>query len=943
MATILDLEDDRFDSDFDHVERDDSDVSSSTARETIKETTEVSDESSESGSSASSSADEDVERGDDSAVQSAGRKRDSSGLFLRGDPAKRRRTTSRTKTKTTKKPRTHRVLDAYRGLLNDLIISANGTAIGAVSETVDDDLRRRRDRHETDQDHDGEGLFVSMIDITTWKADEKQRFFHALERHGVHNLPALSQAVKTKSIPEIQQYLLALRTAADNNEIRAKKDRLWDGMATIPGAIEIGEECETALQTVLKRFTKKQDAVTRKQWAKTWQEWAVLDWQAVTRAEEEIGITRKPTASEKPSEERLADDNEADVSESLASPTSEPLFLSPVPHTAPPLDRLTPALTLFNVPELLDMSVRIFMNPSPGPSHLRSEENWQTLSTNPGPSSPPSVTPTYLLDILNLIIIYTRRLISTSVHTATSRLRATDNRRSRSRHPEVRRSDIDAACAIIGAKTRKDWLGFWLHAARRNRLRVVETDTKSKSRSYRRRNERGVLKLVQSHVGKRIRYADVERRLGEAKARDEAATAANAAANGEVASTTEDEETSDEFFSLSEADVSLASDASAVSWTTSEGSASPPPPPPAAHLHPASPDHSSAPPTPLRAQPTPEDIETAHLNHLDALATRAEEARLFALLKMPPPASHAIKLEDAPVSQPRARKRPAELVRWDHALTDTRKEESGYVSEWQQFCGEVPRERFEEGRVEWVRAGRRKRRREERLEEKREDRREAKRTRRLQGSSDGTQGDLRLQDGGEDGDGDVNMDMGVGVVADQDVQMVSDESDEDHDDTDDDNEQENDDEEDNSADIDTDDDDESDESENSDATIGDQTQTQPLHQARRPSSAEPSNHISFRDAAMDTDAEEDTEAETDPGPDDYDESEASPHPKAEAEESEGKAEVEGKADSDAEAEESDAAIEPAQSLDPSDYALPAYLSQGIGSIGHDGSDDEYMG
>ena len=49
------------------------------------------------------------------------------------------------------------------------------------------------------------------------------------------------------------------------------------------------------------------------------------------------------------------------------------------------------------------------------------------------------------------------------------------------------------------------------------------------------------------------------------------------------------------------------------------------------------------------------------------------------------------------MSQPRMRKRAAELVRWDDALMDTRREETGYVSEWQQFCGEVPRERFEEG------------------------------------------------------------------------------------------------------------------------------------------------------------------------------------------------------------------------------------------------------
>ena len=401
MATILDLEDDRFDSDFNHVEQDDSGASSSAGQETIKKTTEVSDESSDSGSSASSSADDDAETGDNSVGQSAGRKRDSSGLFLRGGPAKRCRTTSRTKTKTTKKPRTHRVLDAYRGLLNDLIISASGTATDAVGETVDDDVRRR-DRHEPDQDHDGEGLFVSMIDITTWKADEKQHFFHALERHGVHNLPALCRSVGSKSIPEIQQYLLALRTAANNNEIRAKKDRLWDGMAAIPGAIEIGEECETALETVLNRFTKKQDAVTRKQWAKTWQEWAVLDWQSVTRAEEELGLAGKSVVADEPSEERFAGDNEADVSDTPAPPTSEPLFLSPVPHTAPPLDRLIPALTLFNLPELLDMSVRIFMNPSPGPSHVRAEENWQTLSTNPRPSSPPSVTPTYLLSLIHI-------------------------------------------------------------------------------------------------------------------------------------------------------------------------------------------------------------------------------------------------------------------------------------------------------------------------------------------------------------------------------------------------------------------------------------------------------------------------------------------------------------------------------------------------------------
>jgi len=331
----------------------------------------------------------------------------------------------------------------------------------------------------------------------------------------------------------------------------------------------------------------------------------------------------------------------------------------------------------------------------------------------------------------------------------------------------------------------------------------------------------------------------------------------------------------------------------------------------------------------LRAQSTPEDIETAHLEHLDALASRAEEARLLALLKMPPPASHAIKLEDAPAAQPRVRKRPAELARWDDALTDARREETGYVCEWQQFCGEVPLKAFEEGRVEWVRAARRKRRREERLEEKREERRRAKRVRLLQGSSDGTQGDL----GRQDEDGNVDMAMVAGVVADQDVHMNLDETDEDDNNensTDDDREQNHADEDDEDDSDESDDDDDDDDE--SDTPIG--YQTQPLIPSPRLSGPIRLSHSSSHDSPKEAEVEAEADVETNPDPDNHDQAGTSPDFRADVSEPESEPDSEPSLDADA---------EPAQSLDPADYALPAYLSQGIGSIGYDGSDDEYMG
>lgn len=144
------------------------------------------------------------------------------------------------------------------------------------------------------------------------------------------------------------------------------------------------------------------------------------------------------------------------------------------------------AAEILNLKSHLTLSARLFMN-STDP-----EYNWRSYSDRAGS---PSILHTAFADIQNIAISVTRRLIQSSLFFAMSRLRATGS--SNYMHQQlVRRRDVTTALNVLGMK--HDAGSYWVGVAKRCKLDVYE-DLKPKTAK-----------------GKKLSYAEVEKRLGQA-------------------------------------------------------------------------------------------------------------------------------------------------------------------------------------------------------------------------------------------------------------------------------------------------------------------------------------------------------------------------------------------------------------------------------------------
>lgn len=640
-------------------------------------------------------------------------------------------------------PRTHRSRDAYRKLLNEYIRSIiNPTEAAGVGKAITTKVKHAADRSARP--------VKTQIGTTIWSPDEQDRLFCALSRYGIHNLPALAHVVSTKSMPEIRHYLNVIRTSTEHHELKGRRDRLWEGAAAIPAALEVGKECGLALDAAANHLRRREEKHDRERLDEIWGEWAVLDWVKATQLYQvlDVNVDGQQMQSRNIEKNNANGDNARSTTHSPDAASSDDdqpsyRFLAAVPSTAPLDQRLRPAISFLNIPNMLDLSARIFMNPhvptssGPPPSdHPNQDQNWFTMQSKRSRSLP-SITAPCTLDFLNLSILFTTRLVSTALHIAMSRSRAQDIRAEYRGSPTVSADDVATACKVLKVNARRGAREWWRLAARRNRLRVVDT----MGREPLRRGRKGMISVVGQKAIRKLHYSEVEKRLevkedGSTDDEDNEDGGTNEA--GEP-STANEEDSSDQFLSLtSDEDISLSdTEAPSVIWSSSSSVRSPSP---AASQNAELTELDNASPLPpqILAELEAAELETAHLDHLDSAASKAEEARLFALLKISPPATDASD-EDylvnfvqnkPPNLPPRKRKEPRELVEWyDNLLppvslpnrragsrmTGESAPGGEYVSEWQAYCGRVPAAAFVTTQQEWTQARKRKRKEEERL------------------------------------------------------------------------------------------------------------------------------------------------------------------------------------------------------------------------------------
>jgi RNA polymerase I-specific transcription initiation factor RRN5 len=296
--------------------------------------------------------------------------------------------------------------DKYRELLNDII---NGTdeEVGLLPE---------------------EPLKASQIGITVWTAEEKTRFFSALNQVTRHDLKKIAAVVGTKCELEVKVYLDLLEQGLKERHTLERQIGLWT-YGELPAAIEISAACEKALEDAADALSTRQqeheEGVQEKQHGRFW----------------------------------LLDQPMADLLDFEDDQGDEGRMAKAATDVGKELQAASEVLKLGN---MLHLSSRVFMNSS------QEENTWRTYAED---GEDPSMSCTAFLDLYNTVVVLLRRLIPSIIFLANSRIRATDAMGYK--HAKVvRRKDVRAALKVLGLEANAQ--EFWIKAARRCNLQVYD-------------------------------------------------------------------------------------------------------------------------------------------------------------------------------------------------------------------------------------------------------------------------------------------------------------------------------------------------------------------------------------------------------------------------------------------------------------------------------------
>ncbi|KAG0633624.1 hypothetical protein HOY80DRAFT_605569 [Tuber brumale] len=260
-----------------------------------------------------------------------------------------------------------------------------------------------------------------------WKHTEKHKFFNLIARIGRHDVVALANNMKTKSIVECRTYLKLLNQAV----VEANENLLYKGgklprMTDIPAAVEISDKCAEALEEEAQLLENRTAADEQRREKNKWGKFWLLD-NNISEYIEDLY-------------ERYEDGSDEEGLEKISEFAPEAELLSPL--------------------SMLNLSEYVFMN---GP-----KESWQTLS-----DQPPSIRYTAFIDIHTLVVSFTRKLVSVSIFMAQSRLRSTSSRILKSsKESDVRPSDVEAATNTLGLTP--NMKEYWAKVPRRLGLDVLE-------------------------------------------------------------------------------------------------------------------------------------------------------------------------------------------------------------------------------------------------------------------------------------------------------------------------------------------------------------------------------------------------------------------------------------------------------------------------------------
>jgi len=344
-------------------------------------------------------------------------------------PRKRARSASGHDSRGHKRMQTTRFNNDYRILLNDMIEVVNG---GNITESANT-----------------RPLVTTQVAGSIWTSSEKLAFFTALGTLGRDNLPGIAKAVGSKSIPEVQRFLLLIQDAIHErvkNGDRYVRLTLQD----IPAALEIGTECEGQLEQAADTLARYQEKYEVEEEKKRYGDYWLITSEIADQIEEAAKSLRTPAHTLSPA--RSQDGDQADL-------TDEP----PVPDIL----KEVPEAKLLIPHNFIELSKNLFMNPSPDLPYPW--PNWQHLECES--SSEPSLYRTAFRDIYTLTVSVTRRIIKAAEALAVDRIRRHTSRETKKVLPRIKESDVYSAVDLLGLERNRKQ--FWSSVARRCNVKVT--------------------------------------------------------------------------------------------------------------------------------------------------------------------------------------------------------------------------------------------------------------------------------------------------------------------------------------------------------------------------------------------------------------------------------------------------------------------------------------
>ena len=298
-------------------------------------------------------------------------------------------------------------------------------------------------------------LRSSQVGLTFWSSKEKEIFFSVLTRRGKNDLQGIARAIGSKSEPEVHVYMQLLHQEVSQfgNECQPQ----FISIADLPAASEISKDTTALLNGAAESLRSEETELRERLEKEIFGDFWLLNYKFAS-------IYDQKTVEDKPA-----------------------TFLNDIPD-------LQRSMQLLDLYSFLELSLRFFMN-----SH-KPKENWRAYAED---GETPSLYASAFVAFHDLVLDITKRLISSTVFLAMSRLRDKTSMQYVKQHGLggfARKDDVLAAVNLLGLKPNKQ--KFWIGVAQRCNLEVYKEVTR-----------RGV------GLHEPLSFAEVEKDLMESRSR----------------------------------------------------------------------------------------------------------------------------------------------------------------------------------------------------------------------------------------------------------------------------------------------------------------------------------------------------------------------------------------------------------------------------------------